>query len=64
MNIRWQGDLEKVNVELYNYQGALIQSQNVVNQGNINLKDLPKGLYLCQIKTEKGILQTSKIVVE
>jgi Leucine-rich repeat (LRR) protein len=62
--LRWEGDITSVNIDLFNAQGRLIQSQNVVNQGNINVENLPKGLYLCQIKDEKKVVRTEKVVIE
>jgi hypothetical protein len=64
LSLRWEGEIASVQFELFNAQGALVQSQNIDNQGSINVGNLPKGLYLCQIKDANKVIQTSKVIIE
>jgi hypothetical protein len=64
LQLRWEGDMPSVQVDLFNNIGALVKSQNIDNQGTINIEDLPRGLYFCRLSDANHKTQTVKVVVE
>lgn len=66
VNIRYRTDgLKAERISLYNLTGNLIASQHVLglNQDMIQFTNLPSGMYLVKIETNKGIV-TRKLVVK
>jgi len=49
-------------LQLFNLEGRLIEESNLNGQNSVVLNDLPKGLYLIMLYTEKGKV-TKKLVV-
>jgi hypothetical protein len=60
-----ENTLPKVNVEIFNMLGERIYMQ-LLNKGksDFNLSGQPKGIYIYQIKTDKEIINTGKIIIE
>jgi hypothetical protein len=55
----------KTTVQLYNAIGQAIFSEEVkASLTNVNLKQLPKGIYFIQLKEADKVIKTSRIIVE
>jgi hypothetical protein len=64
LQIRWESDLESVQVVLLNSFGAIITTQHLGNQASINIENLPRGLYFCRIRDDNQKTQTTKVILE
>jgi hypothetical protein len=60
----WQGETETLNMALFNSVGVLVKSQKIQNQGNVNIENLPRGLYFCRLSDDGHKTQTVKVIVE
>lgn len=56
-----KGVKSKVNYKLFNLNGGLINGGEIVNGKSINVKQLPKGVYILEIN-ENGKVTTEKII--
>jgi hypothetical protein len=58
-------DYSKVKIELFNSIGSKVKELEIINAAgtDINLNDLPNGIYFLTAATEKGISFTKKIIV-
>jgi|GEM_PF-6173198 len=64
ITIRLKEGVEKASMEVYNELGALVRiAEQTSSTAEINLADLPKGVYLLKILSE-GTLTTKKLVLE
>jgi hypothetical protein len=64
LHIDWEGDATPVAITLYNSIGAAVKTQQLPQQGSINIADLPRGMYLCRINNANHQSQTTKVVIE
>jgi hypothetical protein len=64
LHIDWQGDATPIAITLYNSIGAAVKTQQLPQQGSINIADLPRGIYLCRINNANHQSQTTKVVIE
>jgi hypothetical protein len=62
--VSWEVDITSLHVDLMNSVGAIVKSQQIDNQGIINVSDLPRGFYLCRLSDANHKTQTLKVVVE
>ncbi len=62
--VKWEDNFSAVTLDLYNSQGALLLTQNLTSGKSINVEDLPKGLYICQIKSENKTFKVEKVIVQ
>ncbi len=53
-----------LNLEIFNMLGESIYTSQLTDKIDIDLSKHTKGLYLIQIKSEKGIINTGKIIIE
>ncbi|HNR21097.1 MAG TPA: T9SS type A sorting domain-containing protein [Bacteroidia bacterium] len=54
------------NLNLYNSQGKIVFTSSNISSGEyqINRNNLPSGLYLIQLATNKGLMVTQKVIIE
>jgi hypothetical protein len=64
LHIDWQGDATPIAITLYNSIGAAVKTQQLPQQGSINIADLPRGIYLCRINNANHQSQTTKVIIE
>jgi hypothetical protein len=64
LHIDWQGDATPIAITLYNSIGAAVKTQQLPQQGSINIADLPRGIYLCRINNANHQLQITKVIIE
>jgi M6 family metalloprotease-like protein len=53
--------LAEFRIEFYNVEGMLVFSSEVINQAELNLSELPVGMYILRIKSDKGTIQKKVI---
>jgi hypothetical protein len=49
-------------VQIFNTEGRLINEMNTSGMNMVNVEDLPRGLYLVTLHTEKGAV-TKKVII-
>jgi hypothetical protein len=54
--VRFEGDVEKVQLELYDLRGAKLKSEQAISAErlSVNLQGLPEGVYFIRVITAKG----------
>ena len=57
------GLTNKAELSIYSLAGQLLKQQTVDN-GNINISDLSKGVYVVKIRSNNNILTTQRIVIQ
>ena len=62
LSLQLSGNASCKNVEIYGIDGRLLKSQND-NFENIDVSDLPTGLYIAKINLNNGAVFTEKVVV-
>ena len=62
LSLQLSGNASCKNVEIYGIDGRLLKSQND-NFENIDVSDLPTGLYIAKINLNNGTMFTEKVVV-
>ena len=62
LSLQLSGNVSCKNVEIYGIDGRLLKSQND-NFENIDVSDLPTGLYIAKINLNDGTVFTEKVVV-
>ena len=62
LSLQLSGNASCKNVEIYGIDGRLLKSQND-NFENIDVSDLPTGLYIAKINLNDGTVFTEKVVV-
>ncbi len=55
---------ERYDYKLYNGNGAVILSGNFLNNTQLNLAGLPKGIYLLQVRNKTGNTGLQKILLQ
>jgi hypothetical protein len=54
---------EQVELQLFDLQGKMVLSQQVISGGSVSTAELPAAVYLCVIRREDAILSTQKISI-
>ncbi|NGZ89105.1 T9SS type A sorting domain-containing protein [Psychroflexus maritimus] len=60
----FESDLALEQVKVFNITGKQVLQANLSQNNNIQVNDLAKGIYLVQIQTQNGQVETRKLVVE
>ena len=60
----FESDLALEQVKVFNITGKQVLQANLSQNNNIQVSDLAKGIYLVQIQTQNGQVETRKLVVE
>ena len=58
----WVDGVEVSEIQIYNVMGQLLKSYHGIHE--INVSDLPPGIYLLHITDYHGVINKKKIVVE
>lgn len=62
LHVEFLSGLGMIDVSIYNLAGQIVKTTSLTESDNVNLNELPKGVYISKITSEGKLLETKKFV--
>ena len=64
ITISLRDDLQQVSIDIIDIQGKIVMQQMILNNGQVFVKQLPKGIYFYRLSSNNKVIKTDKILIK